>query len=142
MKEVVKKPTRTINSLFGIGNESYELLDDSVIKKKSEIKVLPVDESSMINLNLMYSVLSKLDLDSVRIVLIGDANQLSPIGKGLPFINLLKFMPCQFLAVSKRAVEGSNITLSSDIINNFSENDNWKDLESKDDFFLMKVESF
>jgi ATP-dependent exoDNAse (exonuclease V) alpha subunit len=50
-------------------------------------------------------------------------------------------MPCVFLDVSKRAAEGSNITASSNIINDYSLNSNWRQLESKDDFFLLKCNS-
>ena len=101
LREIVKKPTRTINSLFGIGNESYTLLDNKG-SKKSEIKVLIVDEASMINLDLMYNMISKI-ADGTRIIFLGDKSQLPPIGPGKPFTNILTFLPCVVLNVLKRS---------------------------------------
>mgnify|MGYP002544347875 FL=1 len=51
--------------------------------------------------------------------------------------NLLRFLPCVFLNVSKRAVDGSHITANSNYINECSDASNWHDLESEDDFFLL-----
>ena len=136
LKEVVKKPTRTINSLFGIGNESYELLDESKIKKKSEIKVLVVDESSMINVELMFNMLRKIS-DGTRIIFIGDKAQLPPIGPGKPFANMLSVLPCVVLDVTKRASANSGITRNAEKIIYHSDDDYPDMLEEFDDFKLI-----
>ncbi len=138
LKEVVKKPTRTIHSLFGIGEDSYTLIDDSTIRKKSEIKVLVVDESSMINLNLMYDMLSKIS-DDTRIVFLGDRSQLPPIGPGKPFANLLSFLPCVVLNVPKRASERSGITRNAEALLNESDTYLLEDLAQYDDFRLLET---
>ena len=80
-----------------------------------------VDESSMINLNLMYNMISKIS-DGTRIIFLGDRSQLPPIGPGKPFANLLSFLPCVVLTVPKRASENSGITKNAeDLLNNMME---------------------
>ena len=138
LKEIVKKPTRTINSLFGIGDESYTVLDEENVKKKPEIKVLIVDESSMINLNLMYNMISKIS-DGTRIIFLGDRSQLPPIGPGKPFTNLLTFLPCVVLNVPKRASENSGITRNSETLLNESDNYVVGELQQFDDFRILET---
>ena len=138
LKEIVKKPTRTINSLFGIGDDSYTLIDDNDSKKKSEIKVLIVDESSMINLNLMYNMISKIS-DGTRIIFLGDRSQLPPIGPGKPFANLLSFLPCVVLTVPKRASENSGITKNAEDLLNNSDGYFVDDLKQFDDFRILET---
>ncbi|HEY3286280.1 MAG TPA: ATP-dependent RecD-like DNA helicase [Gemmatimonadaceae bacterium] len=49
-----------------------------------------IDECSMLTLDDLYAVLSALDLGHVqRIILVGDPNQLPPIGVGRPFADLV-----------------------------------------------------
>lgn len=138
LKEIVKKPTRTINSLFGIGGESYTLLNEKSVKKKSEIKVLIVDESSMINLELMYNMLSKI-ADGTRIIFLGDREQLPPIGAGKPFTNILTFAPCVVLNVLKRASDTSGITRNAKSLIYDSDNAIPIELESYDDFRILET---
>lgn len=138
LKEIVKKPTRTINSLFGIGDDSYTLIDESSIKKKPEIKVLIVDEGSMINLNLMYNMISKIS-DDTRVIFLGDRSQLPPIGPGKPFTNLLTFLPCVVLTVPKRASENSGITRNAEALLNNSDGYFVDDLVQYDDFRILET---
>lgn len=136
LKEIVKKPTRTIHSLFGIGETNYTLLNEENVKKKAEIKVLIVDESSMINLNLMYNMITKIS-DGTRIIFLGDRSQLPPIGPGKPFANLLTFLPCVVLNVLKRAAENSGINYNANILLNNSEGSDIIDLKQFSDFRLI-----
>lgn len=138
MQEVTKREAKTWHSTFKIGMSRERLFDKN---EESEVvfggRVYFLDEAAMSSLDLMYSVLKRIDTENSRVVLSGDFNQLPPIGKGLPFKNLLRFMPCVFLRVSKRAADGSNITRNSDFINEHSETGNWTNLESGDDFLLL-----
>lgn len=138
LQEVVKSKAETLHSCFKIGQASNIELEKQKTNGVSCKVAYFCDEGGMISLDLLYSVAKKLDTNSCRFYFFGDIDQLPPIGKGLPFKNLLRFLPCVFLAVSKRAVEGSNITANSHIINEYSETDNWKPLESADDFRLLE----
>lgn len=135
MQEVVKKEVKTLNSLFKVYETSKNILEDDE-NDSIDGEVYFFDEGAMIRLDLLNSVTKKMDIDHSRIYLFGDYHQLPPIGKGLPFKDLLRFMPCVFLTVSKRAADGSDITRNSDYINNFSEYNNWKNLVSGKDFIL------
>lgn len=53
-------------------------------------KTVVIDESSMLTLDTLYAVLEALDLAHVqRLLLVGDPNQLPPIGVGRPFADLV-----------------------------------------------------
>ena len=137
MQEVVKQPVKTIHSEFKLGMKEDNLFTlDNDEASKSRLAYF-CDEGGMITIDTLYKALKHLDVKYMRFFLFGDFGQLPPIGKGLPFKNLLRFLPCVFLNVSKRAVEGSQITANSNYINECSDASNWHDLESKDDFFLL-----
>lgn len=89
---------RTIHSKFKIG-----LAETADIKAK----VVFIDESSMINLSVMYQMLKRLP-DDMRLVFSGDINQLVPIGFGQCFADMLNFVPTTTLNVMKRA-EGTSL---------------------------------
>jgi ATP-dependent exoDNAse (exonuclease V) alpha subunit len=53
-------------------------------------KTVVIDECSMLTMNDLYAVLQALDLGHVeRVILVGDPNQLPPIGVGRPFADLV-----------------------------------------------------
>lgn len=138
LQEVVGRPVRTMHSEFkvGIGEKTMFSIteeDNSFVDESAEVYIF--DEVAMVNLRLFYTVLSR--AGNSIIVLLGDICQLSPIGKGLPFRDLLKFIPCTFLLVSKRSLEGSGLTLNSNYLNENSDPDNFKYLENTDDFKLV-----
>lgn len=135
LKEVVKRRTRTINSLFGIGGGSLRLRDPDDIKKKTDIKVLIMDESSMPTLLLLYEMLLRVE-DNTRIYFLGDIEQLAPIGPGKPFANMLTFLPTVVLNVTKRASEHSGITANAKKIIYESEGV-LANLEDREDFRIL-----
>lgn len=135
LKEVVKRKTRTINSLFGIGGDSVSLKDPKEIRKKDKLRLLVVDESSMPNINLLYEMITRID-DYTHIYFLGDIEQLPPIGFGKPFANMLQFLPTVALNVSKRASENSGISLNAKRI--IDESDGViEDLVEKPDFRIL-----
>lgn len=58
-------------------------------KNKREFDYIIVDESSMIDINLFLELLESIP-DDKGLVFIGDADQLSPIGPGQPFKDIIK----------------------------------------------------
>lgn len=138
MQEVIQEKVYTINRLFRIGiNNTPKLLEqEKQANVFSEHTAFFIDESGMPTVDTYYNMLKAIP-DGALLYLFGDFHQLTPIGKGLVFKDMLDFMPCQHLKVSKRAAEGSQITYNSDVVNNFSDKGNWLDLESGRDFFLI-----
>lgn len=137
MQEVVQEECRTLHSTFHIGQSADNVFTTEDADAVGSNTAFFFDESAMITIDLLYKVLRNIDMESARVFLFGDFNQLSPIGKGLPFKNLLRFMPCVFLDVVKRAAEGSNITANSCIVNENSDNGKWQWLRNGKDFFLL-----
>lgn len=135
LQEVVKRPVKTMHSMFKIFSNNDLLLDVDENDYEESNAYFFFDENAMVTLDLLYSCLRK--ITDGCIYLLGDYHQLPPIGKGLPFKNALRFLPCVFLRVSKRAAEGSNITYNSDLINNHSTNTDFKPLVSGKDFFSI-----
>lgn len=135
MEEVLNRHCKTIHSLFRIGvNEAKGLVENKAGSETFQQTIFIIDEGAMISLELMYKMLQKIDSDTCRIYMFGDAHQLSPIGKGFVFRNLLRYLPTQFLTVSKRAASGSAITKASDVIANKGIE---IPVESGDDFKLI-----
>lgn len=76
-----------------------------------------IDESSMIPLELMASLFDAIE-PGTRVVLIGDANQLPPVGPGQPFIDLIASgtIPTTTLQDVWRQAQGSKIWLACQAI--------------------------
>ncbi len=137
LQEVIGESVRTMHSLFSTSGDGGSILlvatDDD---KKGKLRGITffIDETAMVPLDLLYACLKK--QIECKFYFVGDIRQLPPIGKGLPFKNMLKFLPTVALNVSKRAKEGSNITLNANLITDNSEATNWADLVHGDDFFM------
>lgn len=91
-----------------------EILDN----ENSEVVMLTenivlVDESSMQDFNLMYLLFkaSSFELTKKRIIIMGDDNQLKPVGVGAPFLDLInsKLIPLTKLTKIYRQKEWSSI---------------------------------
>lgn len=138
MQEVLHKEVPTLHREFKLGLVSDESIFEENVEQVDNSNIIYLfDESAMINIVLLYNIVKRLNPKTASIYLFGDFNQLPPIGKGLPFRNLLRFMPCVFLEVSKRAKQGSTITLNADFVNECSDSDNWTWLENSGDFRLV-----
>lgn len=83
--------------------------------------VIIIDESSMISLDTMHSLLSAISPETF-VVFAGDIAQLLPIGMGKPFALMLKYLPCVTLEVSKRALGTSNITKNANKLLDLGDN--------------------
>ena len=73
--------SRTIHSFLYCLNKNYMKLD-----KKS---VVVMDEAGMTDLPSMFKVIDKVNSAKAKLVLVGDPQQLQPIGVGLPFESLI-----------------------------------------------------
>lgn len=139
MAESVGAPAYTMHKFLKWNKETESFLIDEY--NKSQEKVVIVDESSMIDIFLFSSLLKGLKLN-VKLILVGDANQLPSIGPGDLLNDLLHISTIKnkYLNTIYRVKEGSYITyLANDIKNrkhfdkfptNYSD---FKFIESNDD---------
>lgn len=137
IEEVVGMPASTIHRLL-----EYEFdEDDSFLYFKVnegntlDADVVFIDEASMIDAQLFYALLKGIKSGS-QIVLIGDPNQLPPVGPGFPFVDLIKSG-----AFNVKELKGIYRQETSSLIlkNAYSvlENGSFQYNEGEGDFFLF-----
>lgn len=67
--------------------------DNPKAVKYNKAKTVVIDEASMLTMDYLQAILDGLDLGHVtRIILVGDPNQLPPIGVGRPFVDLVSYL--------------------------------------------------
>lgn len=103
----------TIHSLLGITEDNNDLATPQQITSD----ILFVDEASMIELGLFYKLLFNTS-EATSIVLIGDPNQLPPIGAGEVLKSVIdsEIVPVTRLNVIHRQAEESNIIYNANKI--------------------------
>jgi len=87
-------------------------------KKHAVEKTIVIDECSMLTTDLLYAVLEALDLTHVqRIILVGDPNQLPPIGVGRPFADFIGYIESCIASTSskQKEIEGALGKLSVEV---------------------------
>ena len=122
---------KTIHSQFKIG-----VVSDSRYDIESKAKVIFIDESSMINIDVMYEMLKRLP-KNMRVIFCGDTNQLVPIGFGQCFADMQHYTPVTTLNVAKRAEGTSLITRNAKKIVK-----GYEILSSGDDFKIQNTDDF
>ena len=115
--------------LFFQKDESDPLKADAVI----------VDEMSMVDIQLLGSLLQAVP-PTARLVLVGDPDQLPPVGPGIPFSDMLrsKMLPCVRLTEIFRQAQESLIVMNAHRVNR-GELPDLKNVKS--DFFFLNGKS-
>ena len=81
-------------------------------------RLIIVDESSMVDTELMYDLLNAADITS-KIIFVGDHNQLYPVGYGEPFFDFLQVLDVYKLTKNHRQSEDTDILANADnVLNN------------------------
>ena len=140
MSEAAKMEAKTIHRLL-----EMEYADDGELhfsrndKNLLDADVVIVDEASMVDIEVMYSLLLAMKV-SARLVLIGDANQLAPVGAGYIFRDLLEsdlFTSVELTKIFRQAEE-SYIVVNAHAINRGE----YMELDMRDsDFFFLRRDS-
>jgi len=86
IEEVVGHEARTIHRLLGFNGHTYAKDAENPI----ECDVLVVDEVSMTDIALAWRLFQAVDLAKTAVVLVGDHNQLPPVGPGNILRDLVK----------------------------------------------------
>jgi exodeoxyribonuclease V alpha subunit len=108
---------RLHESIGFITSTIARLLRESPIEQETK-SILVIDEASMIDIATMYRLVTHLH-PSVRMLFVGDPNQLPPIGAGIVLADMIKSkkIPVSELSIVKRQDEKSGIPLYSKAIN-------------------------
>lgn len=109
--------------------------------KPLPVDLVVVDESSMLNLRTMEILLGGL-AESTHVVLVGDADQLPPIGAGKPFDDLIDagIAPAVRLSLVFRQAARSMITTAAHEINNGRMPHMTPEEDQERDFFFIERE--
>lgn len=95
IKNLTGKDASTIHSFLasnGWLRENFTLKRDGG-NKAQDFNTIIIDECSMIELNVFATLLKAINLNSVqRLILIGDPNQLPPIGRGKVFVDTINWL--------------------------------------------------
>ena len=139
MAESVNAPAYTIHKYLKWNKETGSFQVDEYNKSKESIVI--IDESSMIDIFLFESLLKGLK-NNVKLLLVGDANQLPSIGPGDLLNDLLNTdeIRKKYLNIIYRVKEGSYITYLANDIKNVklidiidNSHDDFKFIESSDE---------
>jgi exodeoxyribonuclease V alpha subunit len=78
LEQSVKRPAKTVHRLLGFNGKEFAKGPDD----KLEADLLVIDEVSMVDVPLMYRLFRAIDLSRTAVLLVGDHNQLPPVGPG------------------------------------------------------------
>lgn len=76
-------------------------------------RLIIIDESSMIDTELMYDLLSAVDRTS-KVIFVGDCNQLEPVGYGEPFFDFMNTLEVFRLTENHRQSDDTDILLMAE----------------------------
>lgn len=112
MRASIPSEAKTIHRMLA-GTSQKGLLPEAE-KRKLHYDLLIVDEASMIDLRLMYRLMTALD-DRTRLILLGDRNQLASVEAGSVFADLCRKMSNGFsreMADKLSAIVGCDLPVS------------------------------
>ena len=137
LSEVSGKETKTIHRLL----EVDVCRDNAFVKNESnpiKCDVIIIDEMSMVDVRLFEALLRAVP-SGVRIIMVGDADQLPSVGAGNVFLDIIKSKKIQtvFLNEVYRQDSASRIVTNAHLINKGEK----PDLSNTEDFFFIKKTS-
>lgn len=142
MENATGHSARTIHRLLGTTfidegnrNQTFEKNEDNPI----ESDVIIIDESSMVDILLMHSLLKAIALGT-RLILVGDSNQLPSVGPGNVLRDIIRsnvIKVCKLTEIFRQAQESAIVTNAHKI-----NNGEYPNLKVRDkDFFFMHREN-
>ena len=141
LTEVTGRDASTIHRLLGAGIDPHtgDLIFTADEHNPLNAHAVIVDEMSMVDIQLLYSLLQALPR-GCRLILVGDPDQLPPVGPGFPFSDMLRsgVLPCCRLTKVFRQAQESLIIMNAHRVN---EGTMPYLREVKNDFFFLPVQS-
>lgn len=141
MTEMTNMPAQTIHRLIGLNG--FE--EDNSNLQEVDADILIVDESSMIDAFVFYSLLTSVS-ETTRILIVGDHEQLPSVGPGLILRDLIEtgLIPVTILDEIFRQAQDSQIVMNSHkLIKGYKTTDiNGLSFDhSKGDFFMIEKQN-
>lgn len=144
MSETTKRPAQTIHRLLEISgardSEEDKFLFERNEENPLEADVIIIDEMSMVDINLMNSLLKAIPIGT-RLILVGDVNQLPSVGPGNVLKDIIKshnFNVVMLTKIFRQATESDIVTNAHKI--NAGESIKL-DNKSKDFFMLQRQDT-
>ena len=144
MSETTKRPAQTIHRLLEISgardSEEDKFLFERNEENPLEADVIIIDEMSMVDINLMKSLLKAIPIGT-RLILVGDVNQLPSVGPGNVLKDIIKshnFNVVMLTKIFRQATESDIVTNAHKI--NAGESIKL-DNKSKDFFMLQRQDT-
>lgn len=136
--EVSGRTCKTIHRLLEFNREGFQKNEDNPLSGD----VLIVDECSMIDTLLMKSLLKAVP-DRMKLVFVGDTDQLPSVGAGNVLNDLINYFGKNVAALTKvyRQAEGSQIVMAAHDVNNGRTPVLRSPSESKEFAFIQREES-
>ncbi len=141
MTEVTGQDASTIHRLLGAGIDPHSgrlfFLKDEADPLQADAVI--VDEMSMVDVELLHSLLCAIR-PGTRLILVGDPDQLPPVGPGFPFSDMLRsgVLPAIRLTEIFRQAQESLIVMNAHRVNQGI----YPELKNvKKDFFFLPVRS-
>ena len=141
LTEVTGEESSTIHRLLEAGIDPHTGLMFFARDEENPLKadVVIIDEMSMVDVQLLYSLLQAVP-QGKRLILVGDPDQLPPVGPGFPFSDMLRSgrLPMARLTEIFRQAQQSLIVMNAHRVNR-GELPELKTVNS--DFFFMRRQS-
>lgn len=116
MSEITKRPAKTIHSLLEVDFKTggFKRKRDNPL----ECDLIIIDESSMIDTLLMYSLLKAIPR-TARVIFVGDINQLPSVGPGTVLLDMIRSLQIPVVTLNEifRQAQGSQIIVNAHKIN-------------------------
>lgn len=138
MTELTGEQAYTIHRLLKLNADDYN--PDDI--KQIETDYIIVDEMSMVDLVLLHALLTSIKESDATLIIVGDKNQLPPVGMGFPFRDMIdseRFAHVQLTKLFRQAAE-SQINRNAMIVLDETNENLCCDLD-KQDFFIFKTDS-
>lgn len=141
LTEVTGREASTIHRLLGAGIDPHtgQLFFQKDQQDPLNTDAIIVDETSMVDITLMHSLFCAIR-PGTRLILVGDPDQLPPVGPGFPFSDMLRadMLPAIRLTEIFRQAQESLIVMNAHRVNQGM----MPDLKNvKSDFFFIPVRS-
>ncbi len=119
MQEATGREAYTIHRLLEFNGEGFQRNKDNPLGEEKKKYTLIIDESSMIDISLMASLLEAIP-KNMSLILVGDVDQLPSVGPGTILRDIISsdIFPTARLTKIQRQAEGSDIINMAHDINN------------------------